>query len=605
MSSKNKKEEIKKEIKPKQSKSEESEFIVSTMENIKERKEEVVKEEKKDVEKELEEKKKIGKKGEKKEKPKKTENTHETSDTDKEFIKHIDEVQEDISRNLEVQKIVKPSTPYRSIRRTAELFSTGWHYFVDIEEKITQDFFFGWLPRKIKKYVKIIIPFTFLFIVLSLPVKVEPEIKKAVALFLCISLLWALESINIVVTALMIPVLSVLMGVVDSQNPFSSFSNPIIYLLMSGLIIAQAFRKHELDKMLAIKVLSVSKGKIKRLLFLTMFITALLGMWMSNTATIALLIPVILSVSAEVNNRLQRNYTGMLLLSSGFSAAIGGLGTIIGSNPNAITAAFLNNQMHFSFFQWTVIGFPAAVIVFIVAYVVFLRIYNVGDETIKITAITQEARELKFNHVQKKTLLIFFPTIFIWLFGEQIGLWLNLYPEIFRTEVIGLTAAILLFTFGVLEWEDVRRIPWEVFLIVGGGLTLGQILIDTGTASFTAHKLFTVVSVFPNWMIILSVVVLSIVLANFVTNSSTTIILVPVLMNLSSLLDMDPILLAMTAAMATAVAPLTPIAMPSFSLIYGTGQVNRKEMVQTGLIVASICGPVLAAVIYLISIIHF
>ena len=575
----------KEDYKPKQTASEESDFILSTTDLIKERTAQVKKEtppkEKKDhtLPKIIDPKKP-------KERP---------------FVKHIKDIEHAIRKEEAIRKLVRPIRPVAGIKKTAELLGSGLHYFVELEETLTKDFFFGWLPKKIKKYLKLIIPLLVLIIILNLNLPVEPEIKRAIALFISIAMLWGFESINMIVTALLIPVLAVILGLIKDSNPFVAFSNPIIYLLMAGLIIAQAFRKHELDKMIAIRVLAMSKGNVKRLLLYLMIITALLGMWMSNTATIALLVPVIITISSEINHRLDKNYTVMFLLSAGFASSIGSLSTILGSNPNAITAAFLRNVSDFTFLDWVKIGFPISVVLFIVAYFVILNLFSVKDEKIPITILTKEARKVRLNKNQRKLLMIFFPTIFLWLFGGELTAFLNLPIDFYRTEVIGLSAAILLFVFRVLEWEDVRRIPWEIFLLVGGGLTLGQVLIDSGTAHFIATKLFSVVSLLPNSMIIIILVFISILLANFVNNSSATIILVPVLLDLSPLLGINQRLLAMTAALATGVAPLTPIAMPAFSIIYGTGKVSRSEMIRTGISIATICGLVLAGMIYVMN----
>ena len=438
-------------------------------------------------------------------------------------------------------------------------------------------------------------------IVLKMPIDVEPQIRNALTLFICISMLWALESISMIVTALLIPVLSVVLGISGGENPFIGFSNPMIYLLLSGLIIAQAFRKSELDKLIAVKVLSLSKGRLKMLLFYLMFVTAIFGMWMSNTATIALLIPVILTISGEVGHNGGKDHTSMFLLSAGFASSIGGLASILGGNANAITASFLRTSTQFDFLDWFVIGFPISVVLFIILYFTMLKIYRLDDEKIDIGIIKEAAQKTRFTYNQRKLLMIFIPTIFLWLFGGQISSFFNIPPAFYRTEIIGLSAAILLFSFRVLEWDDVRRIPWEIFLLVGGGLTLGQVFIDTGTASLLADKLFASIYWMPIFIVILVIVIIAMVLANFVNNSSATIILVPVLMEISQHFDISQRLLVMTAAMATAAAALTPIAMPSFSLIYGTGKVERGEMVKTGLSVALICAPVLAIMITLMN----
>jgi len=525
----------------------------------------------------------------------------QSAKTKKEIVKYIKNVEQDLEKEIEVRKIDKPNFSKDSIHKSTDLFGKGFNYFIDLEEKFTQDFLFGYLPEKIKKYIKVIIPFLLMLFVLVFPMNIDPQIRKAFALFICISLLWALESLSMIVTALLIPVLAVMLGLIKNSNLFDSFSNPIIYLLLSGLILAQAFRKHELDRMLSVKVVAMSNGNMKKLLFFLMSISALLGMWMSNTATIALMIPVILSISSKLNGTSDKNYTPMLLLSSGFAAAIGGVSTILGANPNAITAAFLSNTIKFEFVDWSVIGFPISLILFLITYVIFLKIYKIKSEKISIGELKKEARKLKLNDDQKKILIIFIPTILAWLFGAKLFSFLNLPIDFFRTEVIGLSAAILFFVLKVLKWDDVRGIPWEIFLLVGGALTLGQILIDTGAASFLAINLFAKLSFLPDPVIILIIVIFAMVLSNLVNNSSTTIILVPVLIQSFSFLAIDIRLMAMAVAMATAVSPLTPIAIPSFSLIYGTGKINRREMIKTGFKVALICGPVLAILLSVIN----
>jgi len=575
----------KEDYKPKQTAAEESDFILSTTDLIKERAAQVKQEPpKKETRKEDHSLPKIIAKP--KEEP---------------VVKHIKDIEHQIKKEQAIRKLIRPIRPVAGIKKTAELLGSGLHYFVELEEYITKDFFFGWLPKKIKKYLKIIVPLLVLIIILNLNLPVEPQIKKAIALFFCIAVLWGFESINMIVTALLIPVLAVILGLIKDSNPFVAFSNPIIYLLLAGLIIAQAFRKHELDKMIAVRVLAMSKGHVRRLLFYLMVITALMGMWMSNTATIALLVPVIITLSTEINHRVDKNYTVMFLLGAGFASSIGSISTILGSNPNAITAAFLNNVTDITFADWVKIGFPISLVLFIIAYFIILKLFAVKKEKIPIITLTKEAKKVKFTRDQRKLLMIFFPTIFLWLFGGELTSFLGLPPEFYRTEIIGLSAAILLFIFRIMAWEDVRRIPWEIFLLVGGGLTLGQILIDTGTASYIATNIFSILSLLPNPMIIIILVFISILLANFVNNSSATIILVPVLLDLSPLLNIDRTLLAMTAALATGVAPLTPIAMPAFSIIYGTGKVSRSEMIRTGLSIATICGLVLAAMIYLMN----
>lgn len=508
------------------------------------------------------------------------------------YFRPLHHVQRDLSREFEFRQLVDKI----GIGQTG-IFRTGFRYFDELDYLVRKDFFLGWIPGKIKKYLRLIIPFLAMLLILRAPISTTPEIRSSLALFACIALMWAMESLSIVVTALMIPVLATFLGLTKNANPFSSFSNPIIYLMLAGLILAQAFKKHEIDKLVAVRVLAASHGNGKRLLLYTMLATALLGMWMSNTATMALMIPVILSISGEIKPG-SKNYAGMLLLASGFSSSIGGLATILGGHPNAITAAILNNLFGFSFTDWLAVGLPVSAMLFIIAYLVFVRLYRLNDDKVDISPIQQEATKTRIRYNQSKVIAIFILTLAMWVFGRKIGTYFSLPTEVYSTEIIGLCAAVLLFAFKLLRWEDVRKIRWEIFLLVGGGLALGQILIQTGSASLLAQKLM-LVSRLPNSAVITLAVVLAILLSNFVNNSSATVILVPVLIEISGQTGISPSLLAMSVAMATAISPLTPIAMPSFSMIYSTGKVSRSEMIKTGLNISFACGLALTAFMYL------
>ncbi len=493
-------------------------------------------------------------------------------------VKDIRQVEEEVRRDIEWTRMLDSE----GIKSTVQIFKGSLMHVLEAEHQ-TRDFFFAWLPQKVKKYLKLLIPFLVMVLILLIP-SGSYEIRASLALFACVALLWTLEPISMIVTALLIPILSVLLQL-KTEAVFSSFANPIVYLILSGLILGQAFRTTGFDRILAVKVIAFSRGNTRLLLFNMMLVTALLGMWLSNTATVSLMIPMI-SFIIEKTGR--KHYAGMLLLACGFASSIGGLTTILGGNPNAITAAFLLDT-GFTFFDWTIVGAPLAIILFLVSYLIFLRIYRLKGELIDISAFEKEAKVLRLTYDQKKLLVIFFPTLFLWIFGSR----LSFLPRGFeRPEMIGLACCILLFSFNVLKWDDVRKLPWEIFLLVGGGLMLGEILSTTGAASLIAGKIFSVVNAYPKIIILCMVVALAMFLSNFINNSSATIVLVPVLISLSPLLSIDARLLSMAAAMSTAVCALTPVASPAFALVYGTGLVRRDEMMKVGLANALLCGTI-------------
>jgi sodium-dependent dicarboxylate transporter 2/3/5 len=520
---------------------------------------------------------------------------------------NIKEFQKKIKQDLEIREVLVEigEKTYNKAKHIAhegisiynDTLAVGLDHLLaqwNIEEKHFYDFL-HFIPEKIRKYSKVILPLLVMVIIINLPVDMSGEIKKTIALFACISLLWGFESIPMVITAILVPVLAVALGLDDQKGALASFSNPIIYLLFGGLVLAVAIRKNGLDRKLAYKLLSLSDGSQKSILLIFMLVSWFLGIWMSNTATIALLIPVAISI-APIIGKENKRFVSAIALSIGISSSIGGMAAITGSTPNAITAAFIGEVQYFSFFDWMRIGLPISVFCFFLAYITLLILFRIDGTRIQLP----KYQERSLTYVQKKTLAIFILTILLWIFGQNIASLLGLSSELFSATIISLFSVCLLFTFNILDWSDIQQIPWQILLLIGGGLTLGKLLVDTGTSSLFADFFQDYLSGVPTFFLIVIIMYLSIFLANFVNNSSTVIVLVPTLIQLGSSLGINPIILALASSHAVALSFITPISIPGLSIIYGTNLVARKDMVRTGLIISLIGTLVVAALLIIL-----
>ena len=342
-------------------------------------------------------------------------------------------------KNIDVLKL--PKKTYKTAKKIAKkglsksnlALASGLDIFLEKEIGVRKQFFgfLNFIPHKIRKYSKILFPLALMFLILKWDLPIPIDIKKAFALFICIGLLWGLESLPMVVTAIMVPVLIVLLGLGNQTEALSSFSNPVIYLLFGGLILAVAFRKNGLDRRFAFKLLSLSGGDSKKILFYFMLSSAVLGMWMSNTATVALLVPIAISISSYIKKEDNKKFISVLILCIGIGSSIGGMSAITGSTPNAITSAFINENNIFSFSQWMQIGVPISVICFMSAYFLLINMFKIKSKNIIENSKEFFKIDEPLTYNQKKTIAIFLPTIIFWIFGKDIAIYFNLNPNIF------------------------------------------------------------------------------------------------------------------------------------------------------------------------------
>ncbi|MCL1059815.1 DASS family sodium-coupled anion symporter [Shewanella gelidimarina] len=404
----------------------------------------------------------------------------------------------------------------------------------------------------------------------------EQGVNTGLALLTFAAILWLTEAIHISITAIMIPILAVLFGVFETKAAMSHFANPIIYLFFGGFVLAAALNHQGIDKLIAQKVLTASKGRLSVACVMLFGITAGLSMWISNTATTAMMLPLALGILHQIDIKKHRSTYLFLLLGIAYSANIGGIGTLVGSPPNAIAAA----QVGLSFSDWLEFGL-ITVAIMLPLMLVGLYLYLKPDLSM-ICEIKTEKQSLTFQG--KLTLLIFITTVCCWIFSKPISQALGGIGQ-FDT-VVALTAVVTLAGLGLVKWKKIETTTdWGVLILFGGGLTLSAVLKETGTSIFLAHW---VTDIFGNTHMALftfAVIAFVVMLTEFASNTASAALLVPVFAAIAEALGLSPVMLSVLIGIAASCAFMLPVATPPNAIVYGSGYIKQSEMMRAGVII--------------------
>jgi sodium-dependent dicarboxylate transporter 2/3/5 len=320
----------------------------------------------------------------------------------------------------------------------------------------------------------------------------------------------------------------------------------------------------------------------KRVLLGLMIVTAFLSMWMSNTATTAIMIPIALVILKKNNlPPLKSNFGRATVLGIAYAANIGGIGTLVGTTPNMIAVKFLaDHGVHLNFVDWMVLAIPLVIILLPIAWFALSRMYKSELEKIKV-----EKFKLTLGGTQKKVLGIFALTVLLWLSTPLHGV---------ASSTIALVPIIMLYALSLLESQDIKTIDWPTLLLVGAGLSLGSAIEFTHLDAVGAHFLQNLVANQPLFLILLAVALFSIILTAFASNTGTAAIVVPVMIPLALFLNVDIKLLAVAAAMATSLDFLLPVGTPPNAIAYSSGYIKVRDMIKAGFFIAILASVILS-----------
>jgi sodium-dependent dicarboxylate transporter 2/3/5 len=372
----------------------------------------------------------------------------------------------------------------------------------------------------------------------------------------------------------------ILFGVFNTPAALANFSNPIIFLFMGGFALAAALNKQELDKAIADKVLLIAKGRMSVAVFMLFGVSAGLSMWISNTATTAMMLPLVLGIMNKVDQSEDRNTYVFVLLGIAYCASIGGIATLVGSPPNAIAAA----EVGLSFTEWMALGLPISMILLPIA---MLILYVMTKPKLNHKFELDHA-PVEWTNSKKITLSIFLLTVTLWIFGKPINAMIGGFSKFDSLVAIG--AIVLLGASRAVEWKDVEKTTdWGVLILFGGGICLSNILKATGTSVFLAHSLSGFLETAGVLLTILAVVAFVVFLTEFASNTASAALLVPVFATIAEALGMSPVILSALIAVAASCAFMLPVATPPNAIVFGSGHIKQKEMMRIGMVLNLVC----------------
>jgi len=384
--------------------------------------------------------------------------------------------------------------------------------------------------------------------------------------------LWMSEIISLPVTALLVPVLAYFFKILSPVEAMAPFSNTIIFLFMGGFTLAALLNKHGIDLWLADRVIRLAGGSLWFSVIGFFGVTSILSMFISNTATTAMMVPIAVSL---IDKQFPRMRT-MLLLGTAYAANIGGNGTVVGSPPNAIAAAALD----ISFYEWFKVGFPT--LLFMFPLVVLSLWYVIKPE--KDAYVNRiDSKNFNWTSTAKGAIGLFLFTVICWIFSSQISdiLGLKKFDHMIAILITALAPAL-----GLITWKDLeKKIGWGILIIFGGGLCLSSVLGVTGTTAWIASSIFNSINTAPLWVILVVSITMMVLLTELSSNTGSAAILVPVMFALSDQFSPEfAFAMVFGIGLAANCAFMLPIATPPNALVYGTGYIEQKEMLKTGML---------------------
>lgn len=444
-----------------------------------------------------------------------------------------------------------------------------------------------------KRKVNLLLSIVLAFITVN-AVEASVQVQQGLAIFVAIAWLWITQALPISTTALLIPVLAMGSGILPATQAFSNFASPVIFLFMGGFALAAALQKYSLDKLFAGKMLSLSNGR-PLLAFLLLFLTtALLSMWISNTATIALMLPIALGLlsahqTSIDNKKKQSGVYVFVLLGLAYSGNLGGMATLIGSPPNAIAASAAG----LSFADWLSWGVPMFALLFpLMILVLFIIFRPKFPNRLEFTLPVVES-----SWQRNLVIIIFSLTACGWIFSAPLTNLLDIGGGF--DAMLAVTAIVLLTGSNCLPFDDfIKNTNWGILLLFGGGLTLSALLKTSGASLWLATVISSNLPADNTWLVLVIICIFVIFLTELVSNTASAALLVPLFMTVAIELNLPPAGIAVVIALCASCAFMLPVATPPNAIVFSSGLVPQKQMMRAGLVLNLLIALVIASVAF-------
>lgn len=428
------------------------------------------------------------------------------------------------------------------------------------------------------------------------------EASRVVSLAAWMIIWWVTEAIPIFVTALLPMVCLPLLGIFSIAESTVSYANPIIFLFMGGFIIAIGLEKHNLHSRIALNLIKLTGTNVNGIILGFMIATAFLSMWISNTATTVMMLPIAMSVvnllqkpvsDHSISEQAFRKFSLGLMLSIAYSANIGGMATIIGTPPNVVLAGYIQQfyQIDLDFSKWLMIGFPISFTLLFFTYFLITRILfpsRIGIIPGSSQLMEDQLKALgKFTKEEKLVTIVFTLTAASWILRKPINQLIG--ENLLNDTIIAMTGGILMFLMPVkfkkaeflLNWEDMKRLPWGILILFGGGLTLAKGLQETGIIQLIGSN----IAGMPNislWVMLLLLTTVMLFMTELMSNVALTTIFIPVVIGIAIGLDINGLIFAIPVTLAASCAFMMPISTPPNAIVFSSGLIRMKDMIRAG-----------------------
>ena len=414
---------------------------------------------------------------------------------------------------------------------------------------------------------------------------------------------WATEAVPIAVTALLPLVFFPLLGIADIDTAAAPFANKVIYLFLGGFVIALAMQRWNLHHRIALTVLEHTGRNGRSLVGGFMLACALLSMWVSNTSTTMMMLPIAISVIEVIrrsvpgqSEKMRQDFQLALLLGIAYSASIGGMATLVGSPPNAMMAAFLRNtyDIHIDFAHWLLVGVPLAAILLPLSWLVLTRLlfrvdFTTSDEGRALLKKMKDDLGV-ISRPEKRVAAVFLAVGLTWIFRPLLVKLPGL--GLLDDSGIAMAGAVALFLVPsgdrddplLLRWHHVEKLPWNILILFGGGLALAAAVTDSGLADWLGVNLRAVATL-PVPLLVLTVATMIIFLTELTSNTATAATFLPVVAAVAVEAGIDPLVLAIPVTLAASCAFMLPVATPPNAIVFGSGLLTIPQMARAGVIV--------------------
>ncbi|CDF79280.1 sodium:sulfate symporter [Formosa agariphila KMM 3901] len=457
--------------------------------------------------------------------------------------------------------------------------------------------------------VGLLIFFSIIFFVELQPGK--PEVTYTAAIAFLMAFWWVTEALPIGITSFLPIILFPVLGVLDGKDISDAYINYVIFLFIGGVIMALAMEKWDLHKRIALKILSVVGGSPFRIMLGFMLASSFLSMWMSNTATAMMMLPIAFSVTSALEDVYGEGkisaFAAGLLLSIAHACSIGGIATLVGTPPNLsflrIFEIIYPNAPEISFGQWITFAFPITVMIFLFSLSLLYISYKPKGkiETLDASFFKDKYKALGVVSAEQKRVFVLFVSLaLLWVFRSDLNLgfiripgWSTWFknPKFLNDGTVAIFIAMLLFIVpstkkneALVSWKIMAKLPWHIVFLFGGGFALAKGFIDSGLSMYVGG-LLTSTGNMSAINLVGTLTALMSVLTEFTSNTATTEMLLPIVSGLATEIQVNPLLIMIPVTLAASMAFMLPIATPPNAIVFGTGKLKMIQMIKTGLII--------------------